>query len=75
MEWNGKNLLYFYTFSILAYFIVVFILSAVNEPLFDRMHKTIKEKDSSQRSIPVVLNLRASVAHFGAFLEFMAHLD
>ena len=48
MEW--KNFLYFHRFSILAYFNVVFIPSAVNKAAFDQMHKRIEEKSSSQRS-------------------------
>ena len=49
MEWKESS--YFHTFFIFAYFIVVFILSAVNKATFDQMHKMIKEKSSSQRSI------------------------
>ena len=41
---------YFYTFSVLAHFIPVYILSAVNKAAFDQTHKMMK-KCSSQRSI------------------------
>ena len=47
---NGKNSPYFYTFSILAHF-NVFILNAVNKAVFGQIHKMIKERRSSQRSI------------------------
>ena len=50
-HWNRKNIPYFHTFSILAYFKCFFILSAVNKAAFDQTHKMIKEKSSSQRFI------------------------
>ena len=51
--WYGKNFPYFHTFSVLGHLNLVFIRSAVNKAAFDQMHKMIKEKSNSQKSIEI----------------------